>query len=412
MSGLLDGLRVLDLTRILAGPWATQMLADFGADVLKIERPGTGDDTRSWGPPYLRDSHGQTTSESAYFLAVNRGKRSLAMDIAQVEAQLLIRQLVAKADVVVENYKVGTLARYGLDYGSLSTINPRLIYCSITGFGQDGPYAGRAGYDAMIQAMGGLMSITGEPDIAGGAPTKVGVAVADLMCGMYAVSAILAAVQERHRSGRGQYIDLALLDTQVGWLANQAMNYLVTRESPQRRGNAHPNIVPYQVFAVADGHLMLAVGNDDQFQRLCNVIERPALASDERFATNAARVKNRDELVAQIAACLQTRRLDDWLAAFNAVGVPCGPINTLDRVFADPQVQHRGMQFTLPHPLGIELPQVANPVKFSRSSLQYQLAPPLLGQHSVEVLRELGLDNQKIAELLNRGIVRAAENQE
>src|SRR5512139_2796208 len=330
MAGPLQGIVVLDLSRILAGPWATQVLADYGAEVLKVEHPLGGDDTRKWGPPYLRDAAGRETPESAYYLSANRGKRSLAIDFSRDEGQALVRQLAAQADVLVENFKVGGLARYGLGAEDLAATNPRLVYLSISAFGQDGPDAAKPGYDAMIQGMGGLMSLTGLPDGEPGAgPQKVGVAVADLMCGMYAVSAIIAALFERDRSGRGQYIDLSLLDTQVAWLANQNLNYLVTGEPPRRQGTAHPNIVPYQAFQTADGHLMLAVGNDAQFARFCSAAGAPELAADTRFETNADRVAHRAELVPRVATLLRGRTTREWLAALDAVQVPCGPINDL-----------------------------------------------------------------------------------
>lgn len=390
MAGPLKGIKVLDLSRILAGPWASQVLADYGASVWKIERPGCGDDTRHWGPPYLKDAQGRETAESAYYLAANRGKQSVTVDITTEEGQQVIRKLAARADVLVENYKVGGLQKYGLDYASLREVNAKLIYCSITGFGQDGPLASRPGYDAMIQAMGGLMSITGEPDeLPGGGPQKAGVAVADLMTGMYGVSAILAALYEREQSGLGQHIDLALLDTQVAWLANQASNYLVSGEVPQRMGTAHPNIVPYQALKVKDGFILLAVGNDQQFQRCCAVLGDAELAFDDRFSTNARRVKHRLSLLPKLEALLCTQHLDHWLQALAEANVPCGPINTLDRVFAEPQVRHRQMQFDLPHPSAGKVPMVANPVKFSRSRVEYTQAPPTLGQHTAEVLEQL-----------------------
>lgn len=390
MAGPLNGIKVLDLSRILAGPWATQVLADYGACVWKIERPGCGDDTRHWGPPYLKDEQGRDTKESAYYLAANRGKQSIEVDITIEQGQQVIRALASQADVLVENYKVGGLKKYGLDYNSLKALNPALIYCSITGFGQDGPLASRPGYDAMIQAMGGLMSITGEPDtLPGGGPQKAGVAVADLMTGMYGVSAILAALYEREQSGQGQHIDLALLDTQVAWLANQASNYLVSGEVPQRMGTAHPNIVPYQSLKVQDGFMLLAVGNDQQFQRCCAVLGDAELAFDDRFSTNARRVKFRLELIPKLEQLLSVAPLDHWLQALAQANVPCGPINTLDRVFAEPQVRHRQMQFDLPHPSAGKVPMVANPVKFSRTKVEYNQAPPTLGQHTDEVLRRV-----------------------
>lgn len=384
--GPLHGIKVLDLSRVLAGPWATQLLADFGADVLKVEKPDGGDDTRAWGPPYLRDAAGKDSRESAYFLSTNRGKRSLAIDLASAAGQQTVAQLAAKADVLVENFKVGGLKKYALDFATLSEQHPRLIYCSITGFGQDGPYAERAGYDAMIQGLGGIMSITGVPDGEPGAgPQKIGVAAADLMTGMYAVSAILGALYHREKTGRGQHIDLSLLDTQVAWLANQGMNYLIGGQVPTRMGTAHPNIVPYQVFAASDGHLMLAVGNNSQFAKWCELAGEPQLSSDERFATNAARVLNREVLVARVSELTLRKPLDFWLTALSTAGVPCGPINSIDRVFADPQVQHRGMLQQLAHSLG-SVPTIINPIKFSDSTLEHKKAPPMLGEHTDEAL--------------------------
>jgi crotonobetainyl-CoA:carnitine CoA-transferase CaiB-like acyl-CoA transferase len=407
MAGPLAGIVVLDLSRILAGPWATQALADLGAEVIKVEHPSGGDDTRAWGPPYLRDAKGRDTTESAYYLAANRGKRSVAIDLAQAEGQSLVRKLAGQADVLVENFKVGGLARYGLAYGELERLNPRLIYLSISAFGQDGPDAAEPGYDAMIQGMGGLMSLTGLPDGEPGAgPQKVGVAVADLMCGMYAVAAVLAALNERHGSGLGQYIDLSLLDSQVAWLANQNLNYLVTGAAPQRRGNAHPNIVPYQSFGTADGHFMLAVGNDAQFARFCDAIGEPGLSTDPRFATNAARVANRGELVPAIAQVLGRRTSAEWLSALRAVGVPAGPINDLAQVFAEPQVRHRGLRVDLPHPTAGSAPGVRNPVRFSRTPVEYTRAPPLLGADTDAVLgQRLGLDADALAGLRERGVI-------
>ena len=383
----LAGIKVLDLSRILAGPWATQVLADYGAEIWKIEKPGEGDDTRRWGPPFLHNEAGQNTGQSAYFLCANRGKRSVCIDITTKQGQQQIRQLAARADVLVENYKVGGLAKYGLDYSSLSALNPRLIYCSITGFGQTGPYANQAGYDAMIQAMGGLMSLTGEPDDAsGGGPQTVGVAAADLMTGMYAVSAILAALHHVHQTGQGQHIDLALLDTQVAWLANQASNFLVTGEVPQRLGTAHPNIVPYQAMQCRDGFIMLAVGNDRQFRSCCQVLGCPELAEDSRFISNSLRVQHRDALIPLLAGYLLQQDLTYWVTALSAQHVPCGPINRLDQVFADPQVQARGLQVQARHPRGYTVPMVANPVKFSATPLSFDQAPPELGEHTEQVL--------------------------
>jgi crotonobetainyl-CoA:carnitine CoA-transferase CaiB-like acyl-CoA transferase len=407
MAGPLDGIVVLDLSRILAGPWATQVLADFGAEVIKVEHPRGGDDTRKWGPPYLKDASGRETSESAYYLSANRGKRSVAIDIATVAGQGLVRRLAAQADVFVENFKVGGLRRYGLGYEDLAPANPRLIYLSISAFGQDGPSAHEPGYDAMIQGMGGLMSLTGVPDGEPGAgPQKVGVAVADLMCGMYAVTAVLAALNERHASGLGQYVDLSLLDTQVAWLANQNLNYLVTGESPRRRGTAHPNIVPYQSFATADGHLMLAIGNDAQFARFCAAAGDPGLATDERYATNGSRVANRRELVPRVAGLLLARTTAEWLETLRVAQVPCGPINDLAQVFAEPQVRHRELRIDLPHPLAGTVPGVRNPVRFGRTPVVYERPPPTLGADTAEVLGErLGLDETALEALRGQGVV-------
>ncbi len=389
MATALNGLKVLDLSRVLAGPWAGQLLGDLGADVVKVERPGSGDDTRAWGPPYLQDEEGRDTSEAAYFLSANRNKRSLTIDFTQPEGQKLLRELVAKADVLIENFKVGGLKAYGLDYASLQAINPRLVYCSITGFGQTGPYAQRAGYDFMIQAIGGLMSVTGRgPEEDGAGPVKVGVAVTDILTGLYASNAILAALAERERSGEGQYIDLALLDVQVACLANQALNYLTTARPPGRLGNAHPNIVPYQDFPTADGDFILTVGNDGQFRRFAEVAGQADWADDPRFATNAARVAHRAELIPLIRQVTVFRTTAQWLEALEPAGVPCGPINDLAQVFADPQVVERALALQMPHPLTGKLRLVANPIRLSRTPVVYRSAPPLLGQHSAEVLRD------------------------
>ena len=407
MAGPLQDIVVLDLSRILAGPWATQVLADYGATVLKVEHPQGGDDTRKWGPPYLKDATGQETRESAYYLSANRGKRSLAIDFSQPDGQQLVRRLALQADVLVENFKVGGLARYGLGYEQLSAENPRLVYLSISAFGQDGPDAAKPGYDAMIQGMGGLMSLTGLPDGEPGAgPQKVGVAVADLMCGMYAVSAIIAALYERDRSGRGQYIDLSLLDTQVAWLANQNLNYLVSGVPPGRQGTAHPNIVPYQAFRTADGYLMLAVGNDAQFARFCGAAAAPELAADARFRTNADRVAHRADLVPQVAALLCKRTTREWIAALEVAQVPCGPINDLAQVFAEPQVRHRGLRMDLPHPTAGTAPGVRNPVRFSRTAVAYERAPPPLGADTAAELKaRLGIDESVLAALVARGVI-------
>lgn len=388
-AGALDGLRVLDLSRVLAGPWAGQLLADLGADVVKVERPGAGDDTRAWGPPWLNDPDGNSTGESAYYLSANRNKRSVTIDIASEEGRHLARQLAGKADVVLENFKAGGLAQYELDYASLKAINPRLIYCSITGFGQTGPYASRAGYDFLIQGMGGLMSLTGRADdTEGGGPLKVGVAVTDIMTGLYATVAVLAALKRRDHSGEGQHIDLALLDVQIACLANQAANYLVSGVAPRRMGNAHPNIVPHQDFPTADGYMIVAVGNDGQFANLCKTLGQPEWSSDERFVSNPQRVKHRNELIALIHSVTVRRSTDDWVSAMEAAGVPCGPINALDRVFADPHVQARGTRIEMPHSMAGDVPLVANPIRLSESPVQYRQPPPTLGQHTEEVLRD------------------------
>ncbi|KER70030.1 CoA-transferase [Burkholderia cepacia] len=406
-QGALAGLRVLDLSRVLAGPWAGQLLADLGADVVKIERPGTGDDTRAWGPPWLLDADGQSTGESAYYLSANRNKRSIAVDLSRSDGQSLVRQLAQQADIVLENFKAGGLAQYGLDYATLSAENPRLIYCSITGFGQTGPYASRAGYDFLIQGMGGLMSVTGRADGTEGAgPVKVGVALTDVMTGLYATVAVLAAVAHRERTGRGQHIDLALLDVQIAALANQAANYLIGGIVPHRMGNAHPNIVPYQDFPTADGHMIIAVGNDGQFTSLCGVLGQPQWASDARFATNPLRVQHRDELVALICAVTTCRSTDEWVIAMEEAGVPCGPINGLDRVFADEQVKARGIRIEMPHASAGCVPLVANPIQMSDSPVQYLRPPPRLGEQTDEILGAwLGLSHDEIDALHERKII-------
>ena len=385
----LTGIKVLDLSRVLAGPWAGQMLADLGADVVKVERPGAGDDTRSWGPPYLKDEQGQDTREAAYFLCANRNKRSIAIDIAQPEGQQLVRRLAEQADVLLENFKLDGLKAYGLDHESLKALNPRLVYCSITGFGQTGPYAARAGYDFLIQGMGGLMSVTGRPDGEEGAgPQKVGVALVDVMTGLYATIAVQAALAEREKSGLGQHIDLALLDVQVATLANQAANYLAGGVVPRRMGNAHPNIVPYQDFPTADGDMILAIGNDGQFARFCAIAGHPEWAADERFATNPQRVAHRAVLIPLLRQATVMRTTAQWVQALESAGVPCGPINRLDDVFADPQVQARGLRIELPHPSAGRVPLVANPIRLSGSPVSYRRAPPLLGEHTDEVIRD------------------------
>ena len=407
MRQILEGIRVLDLTRILAGPWATQILADLGAEVLKIERPGRGDDTRQWGPPFLKDRDGNDTSDAAYYLACNRGKKSITVDIAQDEGRDLVRDLSRHCDVLIENFKVGDLARRGLDYATLSKDNPGLVYCSITGFGQDGPYRDRPGYDFMIQGLGGLMSVTGErDDLPGGGPQKVGVAVSDLFTGMYSTSAILAALFHRLRTGEGQQIDMALLDVQVAMLANLSSAYLCSGEVPRRMGNAHQAIVPYHVFAASDEFLIVAVGNDGQFVRFCEVIGEPAWPADERFARNPDRVRHRDMLVDLISARMKAKPAREWLAALEGAGVPCGPINDLSQVFADPQVRHRRMEVRAPHAKAGEVRMVANPMKLSAMPMPHDRPPPLLGEHTDEVLgRLLAIDAAGIARLRKKGIV-------
>jgi crotonobetainyl-CoA:carnitine CoA-transferase CaiB-like acyl-CoA transferase len=406
----LEGIRVLDLSRVLAGPWCTQNLADLGAQVIKIERPGSGDETRSWGPPYLRDEDGRDTVESAYYQCANRGKLSMAVDIGSPEGAALIRELARQCDVLVENFKVGGLKKYGLDYESLAALNPALIYCSVTGFGQTGPLAHRAGYDFLIQGMGGLMSITGEPDGApGGGPEKVGVAVTDLMAGMYATTGVLAAVIERGRSGLGQHIDIALLDCQLAMLANQSMNYLCTGEAPRRLGNAHPNVVPYQTFAASDGHLILACGNDGQFRSLCGAMELNELAADPRFATNSARSVNRAALLPVLEKAFRTRTRDAWISALEACGVPCGPINDVAQAFGSEQAQARGAVRRIAHPLAGTSPSVASPLRLSATPVEYDMAPPLLGEHTRTLLDGLlGLDDARIDALCASGTVGAS----
>jgi crotonobetainyl-CoA:carnitine CoA-transferase CaiB-like acyl-CoA transferase len=377
MAGPLTGLRVLDLTRVLAGPWATQTLADLGAEVIKIEKPGEGDDTRGWGPPFLEGG------DAAYFASANRGKHSVCIDITKPEGQNLIKALAAKSDILIENFKVGGLAKYGLDYNSLRTKFPRLIYCSITGFGQTGPYANRAGYDFMIQGMSGLMSITGEPD---GAPMKVGVAFADIFTGLYSVIGILGALHHREKTGQGQFIDMALLDSQVGVLANQGLNYLVGDKVPERLGNAHPNIVPYQVFETADGHMIVAVGNDRQFTEYCRII---SVAADAKFATNRGRVEHRVALIPLLSVAMKKQTTAHWISVFEADAIPCGPINSIDQMFADPQVQARSLQIDQTRVDGIQVPGIANPIVMSETPIEYKKAAPRLGEDTIKILREL-----------------------
>ena len=383
----LQGVKVLDLSRVLAGPWCGQLLADLGADVVKVERPGAGDDTRAWGPPWLKDADGADTSDAAYYFCANRNKRSVAIDIATPDGQALVRRLAMAADVVLENFKVGALAKYGLGYEQLHARFPGLVYCSITGFGQTGPYAQRAGYDFLIQGMGGLMSITGRAEGEDGAgPQKVGVALTDVLTGLYATVGVLAALAHRDRTGEGQHIDLALLDVQVACLANQTANHLIGGMIPRRMGNAHPNIVPYQDFPTADGDMILAVGNDGQFAKLCEVLGRPEWHADARFATNAARVAHRAELIPLLRQATVLRTTRAWIAALEAAGVPCGPINRLDEVFADPQVIARGLRIDLPHARAGTVPGVANPLRLSASPVAYDRGPPLLGEHTTQVL--------------------------
>jgi crotonobetainyl-CoA:carnitine CoA-transferase CaiB-like acyl-CoA transferase len=395
----LDGIRVLDLSRILAGPWCTQNLADLGADVIKVERPRVGDDTRAWGPPFLKDGEGRDTEESAYYLSANRNKRSIEADMATPAGAALIRELATASDILVENFKVGGLAKYGLDYASLREINPRLIYCSVTGFGQDGPYAGRPGYDFMIQGLGGLMSITGErDDLPGGGPQKAGVAVTDIITGMYATVAILAALNERHRSGLGQHLDIALFDSHVAMLANQNSNYFNSGVAPSRAGNAHQNVVPYQVFAASDGHLIVATGNESQYRAYCAAIGAAELGDDPRFATNRLRIANRELLVGMLAAIMRQGRRDEWIAKLEAAGVPCGPINDIAQAFAHPQAEARQLRRDLPHPAGGRAAVTASPLRLSETPVRYRNAPPLLGEHTEEVLRDvLGKSPRDIA---------------
>ena len=404
--GALHGIRVLDLSRVLAGPWASQLLADYGADVIKVERPGSGDDTRHWGPPWLADQNGEPTDDSAYYLATNRNKRSITIDLASSAGQAVARDLAARSDVLIENFRVGTARRFGLDAESLHELHPGLIYCSISAYGQSGSRADLPGYDAMIQASAGLMSLTGPAEGEGGGPQRVGVAIADIMTGMYAASAILAALVARGAGRSGQYIDLSLYDTQVAALANQAMNYLVTGKVPVRFGTGHPNIVPYQAFATADGYLSLAVGNDGQFAACCRVIGHPDLPADARFADNASRVEHREELIGIMSAAFAERSTDQWLEALREAGVPAGPINDLARVFSEPFARERELVRKLEHPLAGTVDTVANPVRFSATPVEYRRAPPLLGQHTEELLREmLGYTQEKIESLREAGAI-------
>ena len=407
MSGPLSHLTVLDLSRVLAGPWCTQLLADLGATVIKVEKPGSGDDTRAWGPPFLKDGSGRDTSEAAYYLSCNRGKLSVAVDFTTPDGQRIVLDLARQADVLVENYKVGGLEKYGLDYPAVAASNPRLVYASITGFGQNGPYADHAGYDFIIQGMSGFMSVTGErDDLPGGGPQKAGIAITDLMTGMYTTVAIQAALAHRDRTGQGQWIDTCLFDSAVAMMAVINLNYLVTGKPPGRAGNAHQNIVPYQVFACADGHLILAIGNDSQFAKFCETADRRAWAVDGRFAKNADRVRNRAVLVPLVAEVMRTRTQRAWLDILEPLGVPCGPINRLDQVFAEPQLAARGLRMDLPHPLAGTVPQVGTPIRFSATAPDYERAPPLLGEHTAEVLRRwLELSDGEIAALAARGVI-------
>ena len=406
MNGPLEGITVLDLSRVLAGPWAAQLLGDYGADVIKVERPGSGDDTRQWGPPWLRDADGKETRESAYFLAANRNKRSVTVDVSHPSGQRVLRELVGRSDVLIENFRVGTLARFGLDWETLREPNPALVYCSISAYGQNGARAAESGYDAMMQASAGLMSITGAPDEEGGTPQKVGVAICDIMAGMYAATAILAALRVRDRTGSGQHIDVPLFDSQVAWLANQGMNYLVSGEVPQRLGTAHPNIVPYQAFATSDGYLMLAVGNDRQFQALAQCLGCPQLADSSAYASNTARVENRRELVAILASRFAGGTTNEWLEKLLSHRIPAGLINDLAQVFSSRQAQDAELVRYLPHPAAHSTPTIANPARFSATPVQYDRAPPLLGQHTAELLRdELGYTNSEIAALRQEGAI-------
>ncbi|MGF6525135.1 CaiB/BaiF CoA transferase family protein [Variovorax sp. PvP013] len=405
-QGPLSHVKVLDLSRILAAPWASQILADLGAEVVKVERPGAGDDTRTWGPPFLKDAEGRDTKEAGYYLAVNRGKRSITVNLDSAEGQEIVKALAMRADIVLENYKAGTLARYGLDEASLRKLNPRLIYCSVTGFGQTGPRRDQPAYDFLIQAMGGLMSVTGERDgRPGGGPQKVGVPIVDLMTGMYTAVSVLAALARRNESGVGDAIDIAMLDVQVATLSNQAMNYLVSGKVPRRNGNAHPNIQPQDVYACADGDVILVVGNDGQFAKLCGVLGHVEWRTDERYATNAQRVRNIAELSALLREAFAGWAREELIAALDAAGVPCGPINDVAEVFEEPQVKARGLLRHVPHPAGVDAPQVGSPMRFSEAPLRVPAAPPLLGQHSEDILGELGYDAARIASLRAAGAI-------
>lgn len=401
----LEGIRVLDLSRILAGPWAAQLLADYGADVVKVERPGGGDETRRWGPPWIRDARDGTPGDAAYFLSANRNKRSITIDLAHPQGRQLVRQLAEQSDVLIENFRPASLAKHGLDAGRLLEANPALVYCSISAYGQSGSRSGEPGYDAMIQASAGLMSITGAPDEEGGEPQKVGVAASDLMAGMYAVTAVLAALEARHRTGRGQHVDVPLYDTQAAWLANQGMNYLVSGEVPRRMGNAHPNIVPYQTFATRDGHLMVAVGNERQFRALTDCLGCPELADSPRYSSNAARVEHRRDLVGLLAERFRERATTEWIELLQREGIPAGPINDLARVYSGAHAAERELVKPLPHARAGEVPTIANPVRFSDTPVRYTAAAPVLGQHTDEILAELGLSARDIEILHEEGVV-------
>jgi formyl-CoA transferase len=406
MSGPLSHIRVLDLTRVLAGPWCAQNLADLGAEVIKVERPKKGDDSRAYGPPWIKDASGKETREAAYFMAANRGKKSITIDIAKPAGQAIVRDLAKRSDVLLENYKTGDLARYGLGYEDLKALNPRLIYCSITGFGQTGPYRERPGFDFMVQGMGGFMSVTGErDDRPGGGPQRAGVPIVDIMTGMYATIAVTAAIASRERTGAGQYIDMALLDTQVAILANQGMNYLATGVPPGRLGNTHPNIVPYQSFKTKDGDIILACGNDNLFNKFCEVADAMHLPKDPRFATNAKRVENRAAMDEVLAPIFKQRTTAEWVAALEKGGVPCGPINNLKEVFEDPQVKARGMRIELPHATAGKVPLIRSPMRFSGTPIEHAMGPPTLGQHTDEVLASLGRSADEIARLKQEGVV-------
>lgn len=405
MPAPLSNIRVLDLSRVLAGPSCTQLLGDLGCDVIKVERPEKGDDTRGWGPPFLKGQDGEDTPESAYFLSCNRNKRSITINLADPDGQALVRELAGQSDILIENYKVGDMARYGLAYADLKDLYPQLIYCSISGFGQTGPYASLAGYDVMVQAMGGIMSITGEPD---GQPMKVGVAIADVMCGMYAAVAILAALHHREKGGAGQYIDLGLFDTQASWLINAGLNYLTSGQEPKRYGNAHPNIVPYSAMPCKDGYFILGVGNDNQFRKFCEFAGAPELADDDRFATNRLRVRNREDLYAILETLTRQKTQEEWVKGLGALGVPCGPVNTIPQVFADPQILARGMKIAIPHPLASrgQVDLIGNPIHFSKTPVAYDRPPPRLGEHTENVLQALlGLSADRIRDLRKKGTI-------